>query len=288
MAPFNRPNVIESMIKSPTAWSTYINDSDNIANPVLPMTLDPEESREQKKTSKVPSKASSPSKGKQIKPPSEPSEVQPVDYDQIFSADDSEEEEEKKDGSQSDEEGEAEELEDEVEEIEEDDEENSFGHSSNIHESPLHSVLGDEDGPRRKKKKEESSEEGGAYAGGVTGVEEYTEFQIGSEVYAQDMRRKQQKLKDKILRFCVLRVFRPDLVLSTIREFITILLDESFALPPDFSFNEVFRNTSAGAANLLITGANVDTHSELMTMRKVIKRDHTSVHYMPLGVQNLI
>ena len=102
------------------------------------------------------------------------------------------------------------------------------------------------------------------------------------------MKRKQDILKDKIMRFCILRVFRPDLTLSTIKEFITILLDESFALPPDFNFSEVFRNTGSDAANLLITGNNVDTHSELMTMRKVLKRDHTSVHYMPLGVQNLV
>ena len=91
-----------------------------------------------------------------------------------------------------------------------------------------------------------------------------------------------------MIRFCVLRVFRPDLILSTIKEYISILLDESFALPPDFSFTDVFKNTSAGAATLLITGANVDVHSELITMRKVIKRDHTSLHYMPLGVQNLV
>lgn len=81
MAPFNRPNVIESMIENPAAWSTYIQDSDDVPNPVLPMTFAPVEDAKQlkkrnKSGSKYTSKASSPSKGKHITPtPSEPAVV---------------------------------------------------------------------------------------------------------------------------------------------------------------------------------------------------------------------
>ena len=81
----------------------------------------------------------------------------------------------------------------------------------------------------------------------------------------------------------MIRVFRPDQLLQALRRFISIALGPNFATPPEFQFADLLRGTTSVAPSLLILSSNVDTHSEMTTMRKLLKKDTTALHQVPLG-----
>ena len=93
----------------------------------------------------------------------------------------------------------------------------------------------------------------------INGVPEYNEFKIGMEEEEEvEAMSQQTKLNRDILRFCVLRIFRPDLVVEQIKRYIDIFLDSSFTTLPAFSYADIMKNSDHDQANLMVVGSNVD------------------------------
>jgi hypothetical protein len=109
----------------------------------------------------------------------------------------------------------------------------------------------------------------------INGLREYSEFRIGDteESFDEQKEALQSRLTRDMLRFCVVRVFRPDLIIEQVKRLIGAFLDESFTNIGPFNYNDVMRGTDHYAANLLILGPDVDAHQELLRMRKVLKKE---------------
>ena len=97
----------------------------------------------------------------------------------------------------------------------------------------------------------------------IQGVPEYSEFKIGYEYNEEFDHKKQIRLNRDILRFCMMRVFRPDLIIDQVKRFIEGFLDNSFTHVPVFNFAEIFRSTEHTVATLLVTKDSIDTYSEI-------------------------
>jgi hypothetical protein len=61
-----------------------------------------------------------------------------------------------------------------------------------------------------------------------------------------------------MIRFCFMRVFRPDLIVEQVKRFIEIFLDQSFTQVAPANYNEMLKNTLCDQPNLLIIGQDVD------------------------------
>ena len=89
-----------------------------------------------------------------------------------------------------------------------------------------------------------------------------------------------------ILRFCILRVFRPDLLYNQVQRFVEIFLEMSFSVETPFNYHEMFRNTDHNKFNLLLCSSTTDPRQELMRMRKVISKEGI-FHVKSLNVKML-
>jgi hypothetical protein len=71
---------------------------------------------------------------------------------------------------------------------------------------------------------------------GQTGEEDFHAFNRSLDRIGSVGSKRKVDMKKQILRLCVLRVMRPDLLVTLIKEFILLFLDKSFVQTPNFSF----------------------------------------------------
>jgi len=58
-------------------------------------------------------------------------------------------------------------------------------------------------------------------------------------------------------------------MLKSISELSLVFLTPDLIKPPDFKFSTIYKSTKETVTNMLIIGDNVDTHTEMMNLRKI-------------------
>jgi len=81
----------------------------------------------------------------------------------------------------------------------------------------------------------------------------------------------------------VFRCFRPQRLIREIQRFLGSVLDPRFMEPPAFNLTSLYRETSSHSPVLFVLSNNINTLSELLTLRHQLSLDTTAVEYMPLG-----
>jgi hypothetical protein len=121
----------------------------------------------------------------------------------------------------------------------------------------------------------------------INGLPEYNEFKIGeNEEVDQAQEHLQFKINRDILKFCLLRIFRPDLVLELVKRIIEDVLDESFTDQEPFNFQNVLKHTDNKRATLMMMDPSMDAHQELLRM-KIETKQSMPLIYKALTVKNI-
>ena len=191
MPPFDKPNVIDHMIVNHTEWDKFINGMDDHANPVLPGQY------AQYSVDQGPVKSVKQLRKERLRREAEAREaLGHIDFDTIFSADDSDR------SSSSDEGGGA----------------GPGGKKARGGaDSPALEERSDEDEDMFLRRRNYIEEDEYVSRKVIGGLPEYSEFWVGGVEESPPSGVEdglQGRLTRDLLRFCVLRVFRPDQIVE--------------------------------------------------------------------------
>jgi len=115
----------------------------------------------------------------------------------------------------------------------------------------------------------------------IDGIPEYTEFGTARPAEEGDRDPLQLLINRIVLRLCILRVFRPDLIEDTMRRFIELFLDASCTQLPSFNYLDVMKQADPMSPTILMRDPGVDAQAELLRMQKVVKKE-CQLHYLAL------
>jgi hypothetical protein len=102
----------------------------------------------------------------------------------------------------------------------------------------------------------------------ICGIAQYNEIDVKNVDDKTKVDQQQLKINKDILKLVVTRCFRPDKLMSDIKEFIIKVLGNPFVAIPSQNFNKyVYPNTTRFRPILVIMGENIDCSDEL----KIIK-----------------
>lgn len=128
----------------------------------------------------------------------------------------------------------------------------------------------------------------------VNGVPDYSHFRNDGAlppppdpVDRKDHEARQKGVNNAMLRFCIMRVFRPDLLEEQVRDFIEVFLDSSMANQPAVNYMAIGRAAESQAANLLIKDGSIDVQGEVARLQKVASKVSLPIHYLSLNEQSL-
>lgn len=120
----------------------------------------------------------------------------------------------------------------------------------------------------------------------IDGLPEYAEFDTAAFKEEGDRDAVQLLLNKVVLRFCVLRIFRPELTELMVKTFIELFLDSSYTQAPPFQYLDVMRQSESTCPNLIMRDASIDPQAELLRLQKVVKKE-CQFHYVALTPQSL-
>lgn len=99
----------------------------------------------------------------------------------------------------------------------------------------------------------------------VNGVPDYSHFRqdaalppVPGAVNRKEQEAMQKAVNNVMLRFCIMRVFRPDLLEEQTRDFIEVFLDSTLATQPAVNYMAIGRAAESQSANLLIKDGSID------------------------------
>ena len=101
----------------------------------------------------------------------------------------------------------------------------------------------------------------------ICGIAQYSEMDVCA---AGNIIKDESKLvvKKEMLRLCLMRCFRPDMLMNEIKLFIEKFLGKEFVGLPPFRFNEyIWPNTSRFRPVLVIQDDNIDAYEELLRIK---------------------
>lgn len=214
LPPFDKPNIIDHMISHASEWERFIHSSGELADPVMPGSfvhygVDKDDA----------ANADGADSGAQ-----ELAEAA-FDIDELFNAEDSVQ----RQVPHGDEAGAGNTDADSGSQGERPGEGRAGG------ESPALRVRADEDDDAFYKRRSVVDED--HYVGKkiIDGLPEYTTFSTAAAPKGEDDRDSfQLPLNKLVLRFCILRIFRPELMEGMARRFVELFLDASYAEAPPF------------------------------------------------------
>ena len=107
----------------------------------------------------------------------------------------------------------------------------------------------------------------------INGLPEYNEFKIGGGEEGELRHEALQfKVNRDIFKCCILRIFRPDLIIEQLKRLIGDVLDESYAEQEPFSFWNVLKQTDNRRATLLLIDSSINAQHELLRMKLETKQ----------------
>jgi hypothetical protein len=242
------------MIKSPNEWRNFIEDSTPGSNKQMPGSfakiLTKEEKAHQKKMLEAVKKSQSPKPESTKKLEKEPSRV---DIGEIMSADISSEEEAAA-----------------SEHSLNDSEFNRRQRGTSTPEPEQHS---DEDEDQFIKRRNFVEEDEFVSKHVINGLPEFNEFAIVDEEFEITEEREMLiiAIKKELIRFCILRIFRPDLLVDQLKRIVAIYFGEMFVKDQQVTYPEVRRLTTKLDINLMLISKNMDAQDEILRMRQVLR-----------------
>lgn len=182
VAPFNKPNIVDHIVSNPDPWQQYLfaKDSENIQMPGPYNDYDPE--KEAKLAKQKKSKAKSGLKAIQ-----EEQEDEAAGEDTNPNA--------------------SKQLDERIWGLDEDDENDSR------HGKDNDSQQASEDDNAQEKFQDEREQIADSL---VMGVSDYQEFRLGSIRFEKEMQTKKQQVLKDLLRFCLIRIFRPERIVREV------------------------------------------------------------------------
>ena len=120
----------------------------------------------------------------------------------------------------------------------------------------------------------------------VMGVSEYHEFRLGSVRFEKEMITKKQQVMKDLLKFCLIRIFRPERIVRDIQRFLGSVLDPRFMEPPVFNLATLYKETTCYSPLLFILSPSINTLNELQILKYQIQQESTQIDYMPMGSNN--
>jgi hypothetical protein len=108
----------------------------------------------------------------------------------------------------------------------------------------------------------------------VDGVTEYNEFRLGSVKFENEMKTKKQQVIKELLKFCIIRIFRPERIVRVIQRFLGSVLDPRFMEPLVFNLVHLYKETSCQAPILFILSPNINTLNEINNLKYQIGFDN--------------
>lgn len=98
----------------------------------------------------------------------------------------------------------------------------------------------------------------------MDGLPEYSEFKVKQDEGDEDDNGRQLQFNKEILRFLVMRVFRPDLIEEQISRFVELFLtDPLFTTTHIFSYHDIMAESDSTAPNLIVKDELIDAQQEL-------------------------
>ena len=105
------------------------------------------------------------------------------------------------------------------------------------------------------------------------GVSEYNEFRLGSVRFEKEMQTKKQQVIKDLLRFCIIRIFRPEKIVREVQRFLGSVLDPRFMEPPVFNLASLYKETTCYSPILFILSPSINTLNELQILRYQIQTE---------------
>jgi Leucine-rich repeat (LRR) protein len=107
----------------------------------------------------------------------------------------------------------------------------------------------------------------------VQGLPEFNEFTVNEEEFEvnEDRENIVLNLKREFARFCILRIFRPDLLVDQVKRIVSIYFDETFVNEGRASYVEIKDQMTKLDINLLLVSGNNDAQNEIIRMKQVIR-----------------
>lgn len=121
----------------------------------------------------------------------------------------------------------------------------------------------------------------------VDGLPQFNEFKVQDhEIPNEEKEQMVINLKKALHQFCIMRIFRPDLMQEEMRHVVQQYLGVHFLSIKPLEFEDIVQKPISLQPHLLILQGNIDPHQELLRMRHVY-HVHIGIVYKTLSLKNI-